>query len=65
MTRAKDHGINLNDPSRNIKMDRKDGQAVDELMQKLRKNCVEFVLFITTEKRDPVHGKVSPKLARG
>lgn len=58
---AKKHGMNLSDPSRIEKICRKDLQAVDELMQKMRKNCVEYILFITAEKRDSVHD--SMKLA--
>ncbi|VDM38893.1 unnamed protein product [Toxocara canis] len=53
--RAQSHGIKLQRPSRVESVDRVDMDFLLDKMKIMRKNGVEYVLFITKEKRDPVH----------
>ncbi|KHN81645.1 Uncharacterized protein C16C10.3 [Toxocara canis] len=56
--RAQSHGIKLQRPSRVESVDRVDMDFLLDKMKIMRKNGVEYVLFITKEKRDPVHDLV-------
>ncbi|VDK59917.1 unnamed protein product [Anisakis simplex] len=56
--RAQSHGIKLQRPSRIETIDRVDMDYLMDKMKMMRKNCVEYVMFITKDKRDPVHDKM-------
>uniref|UniRef100_A0A915ADT8 Piwi domain-containing protein n=2 Tax=Parascaris univalens TaxID=6257 RepID=A0A915ADT8_PARUN len=55
MERAQSHGIKISRPSRVENFERVDMDFLLERMKVMRKNGVEYVLFITKERRDPVH----------
>lgn len=55
MERAQSHGIKIHRPSRVENVERVDMDFLLDKMRTMRKNGVEYVLFITKERRDPVH----------
>lgn len=54
--RSNDHGIKLTNPSRSERYDNTDISFLIEKMKFMQQNHVEYVLFVTGERRDPVHG---------
>ncbi|VDN42297.1 unnamed protein product [Gongylonema pulchrum] len=57
VNRSRDHGIQMPNPSRSEEYDRTDMSFLIEKIEFMRKNGVEYILFITRDKHDPVHGK--------
>lgn len=51
------HGIQMPNPSRVEDYECTDYDFLKEKVEFMRKNAVEYIMFVTTEKRDPVHGK--------
>ncbi|MFH4981531.1 hypothetical protein AB6A40_008240 [Gnathostoma spinigerum] len=58
MSRAKIHGLILPKVARMEMLEQTDSESLLEKMNGMRKNGVEFVLFITREKKDPIHDEL-------
>ncbi|KAM3719351.1 Uncharacterized protein ACO02O_11234 [Dirofilaria immitis] len=55
INRSRDHGVQMPNPSRSEKYYRTDMNFLIEKIEFMRRNGVEYILFITRDKYDPVH----------
>ncbi|VIO94115.1 Uncharacterized protein BM_BM5200 [Brugia malayi] len=55
VNRSRDHGIQMPNPSRSEEYDRTDMDFLIEKIEFMRRNGVEYILFITKDRYDPVH----------
>uniref|UniRef100_A0A8R1XN14 Piwi domain-containing protein n=1 Tax=Onchocerca volvulus TaxID=6282 RepID=A0A8R1XN14_ONCVO len=55
VNRSRDHGIQMPNPSRSEEYNRTDMDFLTEKIEFMRRNGVEYILFITRDKYDPVH----------
>uniref|UniRef100_A0A1I7VX68 Piwi domain-containing protein n=1 Tax=Loa loa TaxID=7209 RepID=A0A1I7VX68_LOALO len=55
VNRSRDHGIQMPNPSRSEEYDRTDMNFLIEKIEFMRRNGVEYILFITRDRYDPVH----------
>ncbi|VDK74291.1 unnamed protein product [Litomosoides sigmodontis] len=56
VSRSRDHGVQMPNPSRSEEYDRTDVNFLTERINFMRKNGVEYILFITRNRYDSVHG---------